>query len=367
MLTSKPILNLIKSHEQSIAKAKICRMTRVPQFQPLDRSVISSRDLNRILGPTNFEVVQELERRNEFIENIYDLNNTVTHGFISCMLTDICMLGDLTWEQISRLLARLKETFELLDRILDCAAIVRDEFALDPIPPYPSFGNAGLDRVIHRARQELITALSPLDLALLCLVDCFVHTTCDIDVIDGGGDDGNQCIAEVVFQTGSRGMYYISAPYRSAAHRTFYLPLLLHEAIKERSWDQGNRSEAPDWSPDGVLEPLVSVRRKAFRDKVRSIPGELFETLVAAAQEATEAGDVAGITEEFWLIGHWLRTQDTALEERPPIPQRSCKELFAWAVTQELRHGEASHSSNASSPGEEDADHSDSPSPQGET
>lgn len=91
MNTSRSNRKLIKSYEQSIAKARISRLILVPQFQPLDRPVSSSLDVNRtILGPTNFEVVREVERRTAMFCKILNPEKATTfERLLAPMVTDI--------------------------------------------------------------------------------------------------------------------------------------------------------------------------------------------------------------------------------------------------------------------------------------
>jgi hypothetical protein len=43
--------------------------------------------------------------------------------------------------------------------------------------------------------------------------------------------------------------------------------------------------------------------------------------------------------QRLWLIRRWLDTNDEALAHRPPIPQQSWADLFAWAATQDPSRG----------------------------
>jgi hypothetical protein len=348
MPTTESNTNLIRTYEQTIAKAKIGRLVSVPQFQPLDRPVISSLDKKRtVLGPTNFEVVQELELRESMFRRLLKAEEGTT---VARLLDPIQIDGqDAERESLVRFLVRFKETLQLMDRIMDCEATIRYEFALDPTPLYLGFDKTGLDRVIHRARQNLIAALSPLDLAFLRLVT---------KIFDGSTElrlpRGNDPIPmgpykeEMLLQSGTMGVFLFiddaGLAFVTAAGLT---ELAVTTSRKDWDWDKGKKSEAPDWSLTGALEPLKYVVRRTFAKKLGSLPKEHIEALENDEEdEVAQTGGNLKATPEFWLIARWILTQDPTLEERPPIPQESWKELFAWAVTQEPPHKEGSDDSD---------------------
>jgi hypothetical protein len=370
MLTSESNMNLIKSHEQSIAKARIRRLIQEPQFRPLDRPVISSLDANRtVQGPANFEAVKELERRETMFtalledaaQQLEGQEAKLVQRLMSQFMTERLLLA-VERNSLIRFMERFGETLQLMDRIMDCAATIRHEFALDPTLPYPGFDKAGLDRVVHRARQNLIAALSPLDLAFLLLV-----TRIFIKTVGTAPDDCELCHngplkEEMLLQSGTMGVYVHLNEDKYTVAFTFgiiklaldgfgLLKLAMDETIKVMGWRTGPKSQAPNWSPNGTLEPLGYAVRRTFAEKMGSLPEEHLEALANAEEDKVlETGESLKATPAFWLIGRWLLTQDSALEERPPIPQESWKELFPWAMTQEP----VSRSS-----GEEDSDDSD--------
>ncbi|KAH6854522.1 hypothetical protein B0I37DRAFT_422095 [Chaetomium sp. MPI-CAGE-AT-0009] len=338
MLTSESNMNLIKSYEQSIVKARICRMIEVPQFRPPLGAVISFSlvppicESRSVRGPMNLEVVKELELRDALTRKLLDPDNKKAMLF-HFGINEFRLLGDLTPEQMARVLARLKETLQLMDRILDCAATMRHEFALDPTLPYPGFATAGLDRVIHRARQELIATLCPLDLAFLCLVTFLADSTGGT-VVTGTEpiyDAGTR--EEMLLQNGTMGVYHSIV---TDGDMNAFKGLASYEAMKVCFWDAGMRSQAPNWVPAGVLEPLGHLVRRKFTEKLPSIPKKHLDAMEEAkAGEDVEAAHNVEVMPFFWLIRRWLTTKDETLEERPAIPRESWKELFGWAVTQD--------------------------------
>lgn len=225
-----------------------------------------------------------------------------------------------------------------MDRIRDCEATIRHEFALDSTPPYPDFDKDGLNRVIHRARQNLIAALSPLDLAFLHLVTTVFGLP---DRAPSTADDDSliphsPCNEEVLLQTGSMGVYLFLGDNAKDVYDASLFGVIIRAALDKAKWDSDEKSQAPDWSPTAALEPLKYLVRRTFGEKLERLPEQHLKALADAPEDdiVTRTGNPLKDTPEFWLIHRWLITQDEALEERPPIPQESWKELFAWAVTQ---------------------------------
>ncbi|KAK3298968.1 uncharacterized protein B0H64DRAFT_86356 [Chaetomium fimeti] len=335
MLKSESNMNLIKSHEQSIAKARICRIIKTAQLRPPLGAVISSSDEKRsVLGPTNLEVVRELELRHAFFKRLLDTKKRDTVLILFFPVLTGLLMCEMTSMLAILFVIRFEEALQLMDRILDCAATIRHEFALDPTPPYPGFDARGLDRVIHRARQKLIAALSPLDLAFLCLIPDLVDETAgligdDTETTYIGGIDG-----EMLLQNGTMGVYHALIPDES--HTMALLEARFAGAVKVMQWDTGMKSEAPDWPAGRALEPLARVVRRTFAEKLPTLPQQHLDALEEAiADEDVNAGRRVAAIPEYWLIGRWLTTRDTTLEERPPIPQESWKEWFDWAATQD--------------------------------
>ncbi|KAH6627908.1 hypothetical protein F5144DRAFT_594038 [Chaetomium tenue] len=300
MNTSQSNRKLIKSYEQSIAKTRISRLILVPQFQPLDRPVISSLHVKpTVLGPTNFEVVGEVELRTAtsferfFCPMLTTIFRTRLESepptillrllvpIITARLSQNVIPGSLL-----RFLGHFEETLQLMDRIKDCEATIRHEFALDPTPPYPDFGEDGLNRVIHRARQNLIAALSPLDLAFLHLVTTVfglpdrTHLTAD----DGSLIPHDPCNDEVLLRAGTMGVYIFLFDMVKIVYDAGLADEILSVASDMVRWDSGEKSQAPDWSPTATLEPLKYLVRRTFGEKLERLPEQHLKALADAPE-----------------------------------------------------------------------------------
>jgi hypothetical protein len=338
MLTSKSNNALIKTYEQSIAKARICRMIHDRELRPLSSPVLSLKSKDRrILGPTNFDVVEELELRASLIEKLFDPKNETSRRFVKYIYRRPHLV-DLSPHQVDRLELRLRDTCTVLDRIADCAATIRREFELEPKLPFPDFGEEHLERVIHRARQNLIAALGPLDVAFVYLLSSLTLFSYAWRVFGPGTSlmaHANHLGAfqEVVVQHGTMAVFHSAFP---GDNSDFFESLISEEKSKEDRWAAGERSVAPDWSPSGVLRSLVKLGRAQWsnKKKVRDmIPKEHLDELRKAKRDGLMKD------QRLWLIRRWLDTNDEALAHRPPIPQQSWADLFAWAATQDPSRG----------------------------
>ena len=331
MLTSKTNNAIIRRYQRSIAKSRICRMIFDAQLRPLFRPVLSSKTKNRqILEATTFDVVKELELRAASVQTIFDHRDGLSWSFLD-PISIMFDFQDLTPQQIERLISKLKDTCAITDRISDCAATVRRTFQLDPKSPFPEVSEELLKRAIHRARQDLIAALGPLDLALLDLLSvlallAYGRRFSPIDTITPALRSHFKGFKEVVLQNGTMAVYHSVFP---DSYHDILPRLVVEEELKGKRWDAGNRSEAPNWPPSGVLAPLDTVVSNVFLDKVRKIPKNYVDEMDDAAYGQPV------FTPRFWLIRRWLDTRDKALANGPPIPEEPMAELFSWAVTQD--------------------------------
>jgi hypothetical protein len=173
MLTSRAHNALIRKYEHSIAKARISRMFSLPALCPLSTPILSSKGFPRaVLEPATFAVVEELEYRarcaDELVQPAVD-SAIVVIDFLE-PLSRIPVFHGLTAPQRARLIARIKDTLTLVDRIADCEAVVRQADMAKPmyrpVPDHPGL----LAHQISCARQDMIRGLSPLDLAFLELL-----------------------------------------------------------------------------------------------------------------------------------------------------------------------------------------------------
>ncbi|KAK4035150.1 hypothetical protein C8A01DRAFT_18123 [Parachaetomium inaequale] len=304
------------------------------ELRPLTRPVLSSKNESRpVLGPTNFDLVEELELRASSVEKIFDRQNKMSRRLLDS-IGAYNNFQSLTPQQADRLISRLKDTCTLLDRIADCAATIRRGFELEPTPPFPGFGEVHLQRVIHRAHQRLIASLGPLDLALFELLSFPVMMEYFCMRLGLTAGDVHEHIKhlvafkEVMLQNGTMAVYYSAFP---DSHHHIFQKLAAEEEVKSRRWTAGERSVAPDWSPPGVLASLSDVASNTFSKKVRKIPKEHLDEM----EKAEHNGPMESRPAKIWFIRRWLDTNDESLAHRPLIPEEPLAELFAWAVTQD--------------------------------
>ncbi|KAK4142121.1 uncharacterized protein C8A04DRAFT_30235 [Dichotomopilus funicola] len=195
MATSRHHYKVLATFEPYIATKHLNRLvcaahaTDMAHYLPADWPILSSHltlthHPRAILfqDPATFAYTHELEQRAAFINQLFgpatNTTSTLSPAFIG--LYQRPELHNLTPAQQTLLTTRLKQTCALIDRIADSGAILRHAFwslcqdradDKDEGLPFPTFTTHGdLPRVIHHAQAALLSALTPLDLALIQLV-----------------------------------------------------------------------------------------------------------------------------------------------------------------------------------------------------
>ena len=156
---------LLNDYERSISRSMI-NMRQHTHELPSSGTILSSFDQERVLlGPADYDTVQELDMRARRIDALFD-----SDGPVVSMLVENQSFNSLPADQITGLINGMKRAAMLTDRLSDCVA--------EEMTKSRESSTTGCDetdainRRAHRARLDFITALPALDLSYLAtLVD----------------------------------------------------------------------------------------------------------------------------------------------------------------------------------------------------
>ncbi|EGO52210.1 hypothetical protein NEUTE1DRAFT_142117 [Neurospora tetrasperma FGSC 2508] len=170
MCTSKHVYELVTRYEQSIVKDAVALYTGYDSsLFPPSGSISSSHNVEReYLYPKSYDILNELKIRTSRTEIILSPGQPLRSKIDSIFSTSGAFL-DLPQIERELLMARLKETFKVVDRLGDCAADVMSMWMLPADNGNSSQKLDGDEAMlkIHDRQLAYIRSLSPLDLAYL--------------------------------------------------------------------------------------------------------------------------------------------------------------------------------------------------------
>ncbi|KAJ4385361.1 hypothetical protein N0V85_008094 [Neurospora sp. IMI 360204] len=169
MRTSKAVHELLAKHERSIVKNAVESYTGGDSsLLPPRGAICSSHTVEReYLYSKTFDILNELEIRSCRTETLLSQGQPLRLKIDSVFSTPGAFL-DLPQVEQDLLIARIKETFRLVDRLGDCAADVMSEW-MEPANKTTTRKLDGDESVleVHNRQLAFIRSLSPLDLAYL--------------------------------------------------------------------------------------------------------------------------------------------------------------------------------------------------------
>ncbi|KAK3949373.1 hypothetical protein QBC32DRAFT_37007 [Pseudoneurospora amorphoporcata] len=170
MCTSKEVNKLVTRHEKSIVRDAVELYTGGDSsLFPSSGAINSSHNVEReYLYPKTYDILNELKTRTTRTETLLSPGQPLGRKVDSIFSTHGAFL-DLPQIERDLLMARLKETCKLVDRLGDCAA---DVMSMWMQPATNGNSNQELDAdeamlKIHDLQLAYIRSLSPLDLAYL--------------------------------------------------------------------------------------------------------------------------------------------------------------------------------------------------------
>ena len=169
MCTSKAVHELLTRYERSIVKNAVNMYTGGDSsLLPPRGAICSSHTVEReYLFSKTFDILNELEIRSSRAKTLLSQGQPLRNKIESVLCTTGAFL-DLPKVERDILMARIKETFKLVDRLADCAADVMSEW-MEPFDKTTTRKLNGDESVleVHNRQLGLIRSLSPLDLAYL--------------------------------------------------------------------------------------------------------------------------------------------------------------------------------------------------------
>lgn len=169
MRTNKAVHELIVRHERSIVKNAVRSYTNGDSsLLPPRGAVCSSHNVEReYLHSQTFDVLHELDIRKSRTETLLSEGQPLRNKINSAFSTTGNFL-DLPQAERDILMARIKESFKVVDRLADCAADVMSEW-MEPVGKTTAQKLDGDESVLetHSRQLDYIRSLSPLDLAYL--------------------------------------------------------------------------------------------------------------------------------------------------------------------------------------------------------
>ncbi|KAK3355707.1 hypothetical protein B0H65DRAFT_438917 [Neurospora tetraspora] len=170
MCTSKHLYELLTRYEQSIVKDAVALYTGGDSsLFPPSGAISSSHNVEReYLYPKRYDILNELKIRTSRTETLLSPGQPLRSKIDSIFSTPGTFL-DLPQVERELLMARLKETCKLVDRLGDCAADIMSMW-MQPAANGNSSQKLDADEAmlkIHDRQLAYIRSLSPLDLAYL--------------------------------------------------------------------------------------------------------------------------------------------------------------------------------------------------------
>ncbi|KAK4170138.1 hypothetical protein QBC43DRAFT_305455 [Cladorrhinum sp. PSN259] len=169
---SRDIYCLLMTYQHSIVKSRIQQVVPDPSLYPPFGSLLSSHNKDRhVLTPYSFPVIHELELREKRIDALFNAQPRMPLELpppLVQAMSNIPIFVALPREKQTLLLEMHKAASRTADQIADLAVTIKLPELRKEVPSDPYV----TERRIHRARQEYVRSLSPLQLVLLGSLAC---------------------------------------------------------------------------------------------------------------------------------------------------------------------------------------------------